>query len=112
MTRGEALKELNLANEAAGEEIERAYLRLVRRYPPEFQPERFQKVDEAYRFLTSLPDMIEQLLSPSAGTGLGADDFQFSAALPAEAVEKALAALTRGAAIAALWPGGRTASKK
>lgn len=112
MTREEALKELNLAETAASGEIEQAYLRLVRRYPPEFNPEKFRKVDEAYRFLNSLPDMIEQLLSPSAGSGLSPADFAFSATLPPEAVDKAVAALLRGEVMAALWPGGRPAAKK
>ena len=43
---------------------------------------------------------------------LATDDFRFSAALPIEAVEKAIAGLARAAAIAALWPSGRTAAKK
>ena len=59
---------------------------------------REQKIDEAYRFLTSLPDMIERLLSTSAGGGgESVSDFLFSAALPPEAVDDALKSLTRGA---------------
>jgi hypothetical protein len=112
MIRGDALKELNLEEKAQGAEIEETYLRLVRRYPPEFNPERFQKIDEAYRFLTSLPDMIEQLLSPSAGSGLVPADFNFYATLPPETVAKAIAELSRGEAMAALWPSGKTAAKK
>jgi len=104
VTRRDALNELNLPEKAGDEDVEQAYRRLVRRYPPEFNPERFQKIDEAYRFLTSLPDMVERLLSPSLGVGISTSDFRFSAPLPPEAVDEALASLSRGARMAALWP--------
>jgi hypothetical protein len=107
VTRQDALNELNLPEKAGDEDIEQAYRRLVRRYPPEFNPERFQKIDEAYRFLTSLPDMIEQLLSPSTGGGISASDFRFSTVLPPEAANEALASLLRGTRVAVLWPTGR-----
>ena len=112
MTRQDALNELNLAEKAGSEDIEHAYRRLVRRYPPEFNSERFQKIDEAYRFLTSLPDMIERLLSPSAGGGVSVSDFLFSADLQPEAVDDALKSLMRGARMTALWPAGHPAVKK
>ena len=112
MTRLDALNELNLPEKAGDEEMEQAYRRLVRRYPPEFNPERFQKIDEAYRFLTSLPDMIERLLSPSVGVGLSLSDFQFSAVLSPEAVDKALASLSRGGRMSALWPTGQPGVRK
>jgi DnaJ-class molecular chaperone len=67
MTREGALKNLNLPPEADSEAIEKAYQRLARRYPPEFQPEKFRIIDESYRQLTSLPEMLERLLSPSGG---------------------------------------------
>lgn len=54
MTKEKALATLNLTPPAGREEIEKAYQRLVRRYPPEFHPEKFRTLDEAYRFLTSL----------------------------------------------------------
>ena len=66
MTREEALTQLNLPPSSGKEEIEQAYQRMVRRYPPEFQPEKFRQVDEAYRFLTSLPFVLEKLLAPGA----------------------------------------------
>ena len=64
MTRDRSLEVLGLSQFATRGEIEGAYKRLVRRYPPEFQPEKFRQIDEAYRFLTSLPYMLERLLSP------------------------------------------------
>ena len=62
--KSEALKVLNLPGETDREEIEKTYHRLVRRYPPEFNPDRFREIDEAYRFLTSFPYQLERLLSP------------------------------------------------
>lgn len=112
MTRQDAFNELNLPEKAGDEEMEQAYRRLVRRYPPEFNPERFQKIDEAYRFLTSLPDMIERLISPSVGVGLSSSDFQFSSILPPEAVDEALASLSRGGLMAALWSTGQPEVRK
>jgi curved DNA-binding protein CbpA len=112
MTRQEALKDLNLPETASGEDIENAYRRLVRRYPPEFNPERFQRIDEAYRFLTSLSDMIARLLSPEAGSGVSGVELQFSAALPTEAVEEALTSITRASRLASIWPSGQQAPKK
>lgn len=112
MTRQDALNELNLPEKPDNDEIEQAYRRLVRRYPPEFNPARFQKIDDAYRFLTSLPDMLEQLLSQSLGSGLTLSDFRFSTALPPEAVDEALATLYRGSRMAVLWPTGQSVGKK
>jgi len=64
MTREEALQNLNLPPDADPEAIEKAYQRLVRRYPPEFHPDKFRTVDDSYRQLTSLPAMLEKLLAP------------------------------------------------
>jgi hypothetical protein len=64
MTREEALEVLNLTSSASPEDIEAAYQRLVRRYPPEFQPEKFRGIDEAYRFLTSFAYQVERLMNP------------------------------------------------
>lgn len=65
MTREEALQNLNLPSDADSEAVEKAYQRLVRRYPPEFHPEKFRTLDESYRHLTSLAAMIEKLLAPA-----------------------------------------------
>lgn len=107
MTRQDALNELNLPSGGTEEEITRAYHRLARRYPPEFNPERFRKIDEAYRYLTSLPDMIERIFSQSVGEGIAAADLCFSPVLPPEAVDKALASLGQESRIEAIWPGER-----
>ena len=63
MTKEKALKILNLTPAATREEIDHAYQRLVRRYPPEFHPEKFREIDEAYKFLTSLVFRIEKLIT-------------------------------------------------
>ena len=64
MTREEALTQLGLSPSASKDDIEQAYRRMVRRYPPEFQPEKFRQVDEAYQSLISLPFLLEKLLAP------------------------------------------------
>ncbi len=44
---------LGLEPGACGEEVDRAYRRLARRYPPELNPERFAEIHRAYRLLSS-----------------------------------------------------------
>ena len=91
MTRDQALTNLQLSAAATPEDIEQAYQKLVRRYPPEFHPERFRRVDESYRFLTSLPFMVAKLLSPTLEeTRLDPDLFAFSPSLPEDCQEQAL----------------------
>ncbi|SMC27805.1 hypothetical protein SAMN02746041_03080 [Desulfacinum hydrothermale DSM 13146] len=68
MTREEALANLNLKESATLEEIEAAYRRLLRRYPPEFHPERFREIDESYRVLTSVSYLIEKAFSSEGGS--------------------------------------------
>ena len=63
LTREEALKILNLSSDATEEEIEKAYPRMVRRYPPEFHPDRFRQIDESYRTLTSLAFQVERIFA-------------------------------------------------
>ena len=45
---------LGLEPGATGDEITRAYRKLVRRYPPELNPERFARIRQAYELLSSL----------------------------------------------------------
>ncbi len=45
---------LGLKPGAAREDITRAYRKLVRRYPPELNPERFARIRRAYELLGSL----------------------------------------------------------
>ena len=63
MTREQALHHLNLTPEASRETIEQVYQRLVRRYPPEHNPERFRLIDESYRLLTSPAYLVDRVLS-------------------------------------------------
>lgn len=44
---------LGLAAGASGKAVDRAYRRLVLRYPPELYPERFSEIHRAYRHLSS-----------------------------------------------------------
>jgi len=58
---------LGVAPGAGGEEISRAYRALVRRYPPELNPERFARVQRAYDLLRSCARGMEEVRrSPEA----------------------------------------------
>lgn len=104
MTREEALSNLNLPPGAGREEIEKAYQRMVRRYPPEFHPEKFRQIDESYRMLTSLPFLLERLLAPRLTSGeLDPGLFSFSCTLPESSLEDALQELRRELLVDFLW---------
>jgi len=104
MTRDEALQNLNLPPDAGPEIIEKAYQRLVRRYPPEFHPDKFRVIDDSYRQLTSLANMIENLLSPSTGqSSMDPSLLVFNPSLPPSRVGDALAEIRRVALIKSLW---------
>lgn len=105
MTREEWLAVLNLPGSATKGDIEQAYQRLVRRYPPEFQPEKFRQIDDAYRFLTSLPSMLERLLSSAAQEKeLDKSLFSLTATPPVAALEAALRELKKQVKLSFLWP--------
>jgi len=106
MTREEALTQLNLPPSAGKEEIEQAYQRMVRRYPPEFQPEKFRQVDEAHRFLTSLPFLLEKLMGPQADSGeVSISLFSFDLSTPQlEVLEEALSEAKKSFKMSYLWP--------
>lgn len=112
MTREEALQNLNLPPGADAEVVEKAYQRLVGRYPPEFHPDRFRTIDESYRQLTSLPEMLKKLLSPSVeATKLSPGLLEFEPAIPHSCLEKALEEVRSVSLYAALWKptsGGKT----
>lgn len=104
MTGDEACAILNLEATASREEIERAYQRLVRRYPPEFQPEKFRQIDEAYRSLTSLTYRLEKLLGPETGdTKPDPDLFLFSPS-PPPSIEEAVQEIKKQFRMTHLWP--------
>lgn len=103
MTREEALITLNLHSSAGREEIEEAYHRLIRRYPPEFHPEKFRAIDEAYRFLTSLAFRIERLLSAQTKIDLDRKVFSFDLSPPVSSLEDALSEIRKQLKIAFLW---------
>jgi curved DNA-binding protein CbpA len=102
--KSEALKVLNLSDDAAKEEIEKAYQRMVRRYPPEFNPDRFREIDEAYRFLTSFPYQLERLLSPEK-TKSSKDPgwFEFSLSAPQGLLPGALSEIKEAFYLNHLW---------
>ncbi len=104
MTREEALQNLNLPPDADPEAVENAYQRLVRRYPPEFHPEKFRAIDESYRQLTSLPAMLESLLSPAIGEAkLDPGLLTFEPTIPDSCLKKALEEIRSIALATSLW---------
>jgi len=114
MTREEALQNLNLPPDAAPEAIEKAYQRLVRRYPPEFHPDKFRSIDDSYRQLTSLPAMIEKLLAPVIGEAkLDPGLLTFDPSVPDALVDEALKEARAIALAGTLWqpPSGARAPK-
>jgi hypothetical protein len=107
MIRKDALAVLHLPDSATREDFDRAYQRLVKRYPPEFNPEKFRQIDEAYNFLTSLPFLLERLLSPNKlKIAINKTEFNFSLSPPTATLEQALAALRRQLLLAYLWGAG------
>jgi hypothetical protein len=54
---------LHVPRDADPEEVRRAYVRLVRRYPPEHFPEKFASLRRAYQQLTLDDDFIEEIFS-------------------------------------------------
>ena len=106
MTREEALTQLGLSPSASKDDIEQAYRRMVRRYPPEFQPEKFRQVDEAYQSLVSLPFLLEKLLAPRADSEeVNKSLFSFDLSSPQPAVlEEALSEAKRNFKMSYLWP--------
>jgi len=111
LTRDQALHNLNLPHEASKEEIEQSYRRLVRRYPPEFHPDRFRQIDESYRTLTSLSFMVESIFNAKNkddGGNLARQVAELPLAADAETVaQEGVAALRRMLLQEALWPRGQ-----
>ena len=68
-----ALKTLRVRRGASPEELREAYVKLVRRYPPEHFPEKFAAVKRAYNQLRADDTILEEYLHPHAveGSGLG-----------------------------------------
>ncbi|MDR1581599.1 MAG: hypothetical protein LBS35_14680 [Synergistaceae bacterium] len=57
-----AYEMLRIPRDAAPEEVRAAYVRLVRRYPPERFPERFAAFHNAYQKVCLSDDFLENLL--------------------------------------------------
>lgn len=113
LTRDQALNNLNLSPEATAAEIEKAYQRLVRRYPPEFHPDRFRQIDESYRTLTSLAFLVESIFAARAETP-ESNLAQELAGLPLAAEENVVARSIKEIRTLllteSLWPGFRERS--
>jgi hypothetical protein len=106
MTRQDALRRLKLDPMATRSEIETAYHKFVRRYPPEFHPDRFREFDEAFRFLISFPVMVERLLSADTQEDLhDGESFPLPLSLPVPSKDGALREIKAKFKIVHLWSG-------
>ena len=106
MTREDALQRLKLDPTATKAEIETAYHKLVRRYPPEFHPEKFREIDEAFRFLISFPVMVGRLLTADTQDDLlDKESFQLPLSPPVPSRDEALREIKAKFKIAHLWSG-------
>jgi hypothetical protein len=104
VTREEAMQNLNLAMDASAETVEEAYRRLVRRYPPEFHPEKFRSIDDSYRQLTSLPALIERLLTPIGREAKVEEDLLcFAPSVSASRLDEGIREIRTLALAQALW---------
>jgi hypothetical protein len=57
-----AFKLLRVERDASPEDIRKAYVRLVRRYPPEHFPDKFAKLHEAYQKLILSDDYLSAMV--------------------------------------------------
>jgi hypothetical protein len=58
-----AYETMHVPRNAGPEEVRQAYVRLVRRYPPEHFPEKFASIRKAYQQLTIDEDFIQEVSS-------------------------------------------------
>lgn len=65
LTFGNAYQILDLKSGATGEEIRRAYLNLVRQYPPDRAPDKFREIHAAYEMLNDPMNLATALMTPS-----------------------------------------------
>jgi curved DNA-binding protein CbpA len=108
--REQALEILNLEADSTREDIDRAYQRMVRRYPPEFHPERFRRIDESYRTLTSLAFVVETILGDKQSCGednLARTLADISPAADDKTVCEGLREMRTLLLVEKLWPGGQ-----
>ncbi len=64
-------KTLNISQNASPPEIKKAYFRLVRKYPPEKEPEKFKTIRHAYEQIKSTPARVKtdfSILKEPAGS--------------------------------------------
>lgn len=108
MNAQDALERLNLDEQATPETIEKTYRKLINRYPPEFHPEKFRRIDEAYRFLTSYPRMVEMLFAPkSVERALDMSLFRFEMYDDVSLLESAMQEVRRRERLDFLWEKSR-----
>lgn len=111
--RERALEVLKLDADATREEIDKAYQRMVQRYPPEFHPQRFRRIDESYRTLTSPAFVVETILGDKQSSdddNLARSLADLTLAADDMAVQKGIKELRMQLLVAKLWPGGQAFS--
>lgn len=93
---------LNLERQASPEDVKRAYFQLVRQFPPEREPEKFQSIRRAYEllrdperraladlFLLQSPPDLPNRRRPSYDLGVHPEDiFQLALDLAATPIEE------------------------
>jgi curved DNA-binding protein CbpA len=62
-----SFKTLNLPNTATTDDMRKAYVKLVRRFPPEHFPEKFRKIKKAYDLLTLNESLVDEFLHKVQG---------------------------------------------
>lgn len=60
---------LGLAADATDEEIRAAYLRLIKEHPPDHDPEKFERIRDAYDYLRDPRRRTRELLFARSATG-------------------------------------------
>ena len=68
-----ALKILRVGKGASPEVLREAYVKMVRRYPPEHFPEKFIAIKRAYDQLTAADSILQEFLNPRALEGTAAE---------------------------------------
>lgn len=95
---------LGISSDASADEIKRAYFKLVRKYSPEREPERFQEIREAYenlkaeaeksetdenKFQLEFPDdRLARLMREATEEGLRQRDYKGAAKVAEEAIQR------------------------
>jgi hypothetical protein len=62
-----AFKTLKIPNNSTIEDIRKAYVKLVRRFPPEHFPDKFKRIKNAYELLVLNESLVDEYLHKACG---------------------------------------------